>query len=179
MTILVYDFETTGLTLHPDADPAKQPRAIELGAAVLHSSSGRLLEEVEILIDPGVPISEEITKITGITNDMLRGKPRFEEVLPQLRRLFAGADCMIAHNLPFDRAILQGELTRRGITDFIWPHKGVCTVGLYKEEWGRNPRLIELYKHVTGKEYNQTHRGLDDVRALVEIVQKEQLWLMI
>lgn len=177
--ILVFDWETTGLRLHPEADPLKQPRAIEFGGAMLHASSARLIEEFSFLIDPGESISEEITKITGLTNADLAGQPSFEDMLPKLRNIFARADLCIAHNLPFDKGILVGELARLGLTlgeRFIWPRKELCTVGVYREQWGRNPRLIEVYKHVTGKEYAQTHRGLDDVRALVEIVQTDRLW---
>jgi DNA polymerase-3 subunit alpha (Gram-positive type) len=174
--ILVFDWETTGLTLHPDADLEKQPHAIEFGGMYLSPSSGRVIEEFSFLIHPGMLVSEEITKITGITNDMLDSEPRFKDRFPKVRSIFAGATCMIAHNLPFDKAILQGELARLGVAEFPWPAKELCTVGLYKEAWGRNPRLIELYENVMGKKYEQTHRGLDDVKALVEIVQRERLW---
>ena len=177
--ILVFDWETTGLTLHPDADPLKQPQAIEFGGMYLSPSSGRIIQEFSFLIKPDEPVSEEITKITGITNVMLQYEPSFKHRLPEVRNIFAGATCMIAHNLPFDRAILRGELVRLGLNpdkDFMWPAKALCTVGLYREAWGRNPRLIELYENTTGKKYEQTHRGLDDVRALVELVQHDRLW---
>ena len=175
--IIVIDWETSGLTLHPDAPVHKQPRAIEFGGALL-DRNGVVVEEASILINPGEPISAEITKITGITDADLVGAPSFAEVLPQLRRLFAEADTVMAHNLPFDKAILRGELARLDVHDFIWPKRELCTVGLYKDQWGRNPRLPELYEAVIGEPLAQTHRALDDVHALVEIIQKEELWLM-
>ena len=85
---------------------------------------------------------------------------------------------MVAHNLPFDKAIIRGELARCGIEDFPWPERELCTVGLHRDAWGRNPRLVELYESVMGKPLAQTHRALDDANALVEIIQKEELWLM-
>lgn len=173
--IIVYDTETTGLTLHPDVPVHKQPKCIEFGAALL-DRNGVVVEEASILINPGEPISAEITKITGITDADLVGAPSFAEVLPQLRRLFAEADTVMAHNLPFDKTILRGELARMDVYDFPWPKNELCTVGLYKDSWGRNPRLIELYEVVMGKKLAQTHRALDDVMALVEIIQKEKLW---
>jgi len=175
--IIVYDTETTGLTLHPDAPVTKQPKCIEFGGVLL-DRNGRVVEEASILINPGEQLSAEITKITGITDADLVDAPPFAEVLPQLRRLFAEADTVMAHNLPFDKAILRGELARLNVYDFIWPKRELCTVGLYKDQWGRNPRLIELYESVMGKPLAQTHRALDDVHALVEIIQKEELWLM-
>lgn len=173
---IVFDFETTGLTLHPEADLRKQPQAIEFGAVLISLDDGSITEEASILINPGVPLSEEITKITGLKDEDLADAPDFLTVLPQLRRMFAEAHCAVSHNLPFDRAILRGDLRRANVTDFPWPQREVCTVGLYKDDWGRNPRLLELYEAVIGKPLAQTHRALDDVKALHEIIMAERLW---
>lgn len=175
--ILVYDTETTGLTLHPDAPMRKQPKMIEFGGVLL-GRSGEIVEEYNVLVHPGEDVSPEITKITGITNDMLVGAPTFMQVLPQLRLLFEQATTVMAHNLPFDKAILRGELARNDVLDFPWPSRELCTVGLYKDQWGRNPKMLELYEAVLGKPLAQTHRALDDVKALVEIIQAEELWLI-
>jgi len=176
--IIVFDTETTGLTLHPRAPLEKQPRMIEFGAALL-DERGETVEEASMLCNPRIPITPEITKITGLTDADVRTAPTFGELLPQLRRLFGEARCVMAHNLPFDRAILRGELARLGVEDFPWPGQELCTVQLYADAWGRNPRLVELYAAVTGHPLAQTHRALDDVRALVEVVRKEQLWTLL
>lgn len=173
--IVVFDTETTGLTLHPDAPLVKQPRMIEFGAVVL-DRRGEVVEEASVLINPREPLTAEIVKITGITDADLADAPVFADALPQIRRIFEGAEMVMAHNLPFDRAILKGELARADVFDFPWPRREICTVGLYKEQWGRNPRLQELYAAIMGHPLAQTHRALDDVKALVEIIQKEAIW---
>lgn len=176
MKAIVYDTETTGLTLHPQAPVDRQPQMIEFGA-VLYDIDRRCVEEVvSILINPGVPLTEEITAITGLRDADLRDAPRFAEVLPQLRRVFGEAGGVIAHNLPFDKAILRGELMRVGCEDFPWPAAEMCTVQLFRDEWGRNPKLIELHQHILGEPLAQTHRALDDVRALVRILERADLW---
>ena len=174
--ILVYDTETTGLTLHPNAEVRKQPRMIEFGAALLSSTTGEVVDTWNVLINPGEPLPAIITKITGITDEDLKGAAPFAAALPAMRMMFERTTCVMAHNLPFDRAILRGELARLDVFDFPWPKTEVCTVGLYKDAWGRNPKLTELYESVMGKPLAQTHRALDDVMALVEIIQKEKLW---
>jgi len=174
--ILVYDTETTGLTLHPQAEVRKQPRMIEFGAALLDPKTGEVVDTWNVLINPGAPLEPVITKITGITDADLQGASPFAAVLPAMRMMFERATCVVAHNLPFDRAILRGELARLDVFDFPWPKREICTVGLYKDDWGRNPKLTELYESVMGKPLAQTHRALDDVLALVEIFQKELLW---
>lgn len=173
--IIVFDTETTGLTLHPRAPVTRQPRMIEFGAVLL-DARGEVVEEASVLCNPQEPITEEITKITGLTDADVRDAPTFEQLLPQLTRLFGAAQAVVAHNLPFDRTIIHGELARAQVTHFPWPRAEFCTVQLYAEAWGRNPRLVELYAHVMDEPLAQTHRALDDVLALVKIIQKERLW---
>lgn len=167
--IVVFDTETTGLTLHPDAPLEKQPKIIEIGAALL-DQDGTVVDTFSQLLHPGEDITPEITKITGITNDALKGKPRFTDVLPQLREVFARGFAVFAHNLPFDKSLLMYELKRAGCTDFPWPATEYCTVGMNRGIWGRNPKLVDLYESTMGKPLPQTHRALDDVSALVEII---------
>lgn len=174
--MLCFDTETTGLTLHPNADLTKQPRMIEFGGALVDMKTGEIVEELVTLIDPEMEIEAVITKITGLTNEDLKGSQKFIEVLPQLRHMFEQAAVVVAHNLPFDRAIMKCELMRANVLDFPWPSRELCTVGAYKEFFGRNPKLTELYEFVIGKPLEQTHRALDDVHAMIEIVQKERLW---
>jgi DNA polymerase III epsilon subunit-like protein len=173
--IIVYDTETTGLTLHPDAPLNKQPRMIEFGAALL-DERGEVVETESIIIDPLEPLTPEITRITGLRDEDCAGQPPFIEALPRIRRIFSRAHTVIAHNLPFDKAILWGELARTDFRDFPWPGEELCTVGLYREAWGRNPKLTELYEAVKGEPLAQTHRALDDVMALVEVIREEELW---
>jgi DNA polymerase III epsilon subunit-like protein len=173
--IIVFDTETTGLTLHPDAPVIKQPKIIEFGAVLL-DMKGKVVEECNILLNPREKLDPVITKITGLTDADLEDAATFEEALPQIRRIFSEAHTVFAHNLPFDKALVRGELARINCLDFAWPRNEFCTVGLYKEQWGRNPKLLELYERVVGEPLAQTHRALDDVMALVKIIQLENLW---
>jgi DNA polymerase III epsilon subunit-like protein len=178
MNILVWDTETTGLTLHPSADLAAQPRIIEFACMTIDSARGAVVSEHSVLINPLQRITEEITKITGITNEMIADAPNFVQALPLIAAQFTRAreGAMLAHNLEFDETMLRNELRRALITGFDWPKHGICTVQLYTEEWGRNPKLTELYERKMGHKLAQTHRALDDVRALTEIVIQERLW---
>jgi len=176
VNVIVYDTETTGLTIHPKAPLERQPRMIEFGAVLVDAETGEVVEEASMLIDPEMEIEEQITRITGITPSDLHGQPRFRDVLPELRRLFGEAQGVVAHNLPFDKTILHCELARAECTDFPWPQAELCTVQLFRDEWGRNPKLTELYQHILGEPLAQTHRALDDVRALVRIMKAASVW---
>ncbi len=155
------------------AELGKQPRVIELALMVLQD--GARVAEHTWLINPEQQISPEITKITGISNEMLVGKPTFKELIPELKIIFTAVDQMFAHNAPFDKACVDYELQRAKVKDFPWPKDIVCTVQEYVHELGRRLKLTELYERKMGRPLMQTHRALDDVAALAEIVLKEGL----
>lgn len=166
--IILLDFETTGLTLPSSADLELQPRIIEIGAIKV-SDRGSVVAELGELIDPKQEISAEITKITGIKPDQLKGKRTLEEVLPELADFFLGAHTLVAHNLAFDRDVLYFELLRYGWERrFPFPPNQVCTVDSTMHMKGRRLKLLELYEITQGKPLAQTHRAVDDVRALWE-----------
>lgn len=173
--LIVYDTETTGLVKHPDAPLAKQPRMIEFGAIALSLKDGKVMKKLNTFIHPGEPITAEITGITSITNDDVKDAPSFAKAWPSLILPFLKkGDILLAHNEPFDRAIIEYEL-KRAKREFNWPQT-FCTISLYRGRWGRDMKLTELYQSVIGKELNQKHRALSDVEAVVEIVQKDRLW---
>ncbi|GGM96466.1 DNA polymerase III subunit epsilon [Thermus composti] len=94
-----FDLETTGL------DPAKDA-IIALGA--VHLLGGKVLhhETFEALVDPGRPIPKAATEVHGLTWEMLKGKPRLEEILPAFRAFLADT-VPLAHNGAFDLAFLR------------------------------------------------------------------------
>jgi len=170
MKAIIFDTETTGLPLPKTAPLEKQPRIIELGALVVDKNGP--VASLNQLIDPGVEITAEITKITGITQEQLKGQISFKDFLPQLKEFFAGADFLIAHNAPFDKRMLELDLERCECTDFPWPEQTICTVQEFRSEFGKRPKLLELYEHVMGEPLMQTHRALDDVKALYAAIEK-------
>jgi DNA polymerase III subunit epsilon len=94
-----FDLETTGL------DP-KEDAIIALGAVHLLGSRVLRHEVFEALVDPGRPIPKTSTEVHGLTWEMLKGKPRLEEVLPAFRAFLEGS-VLVAHNGAFDMAFLR------------------------------------------------------------------------
>jgi DNA polymerase III epsilon subunit-like protein len=175
--ILVFDTETDGLPKHKQAPLDQQPRILEFGGVFLSPEDGEITEEFSILINPGVPIPAEATKINGITDEMVADALTFGAALPQIEAIFERAGIVFAHNLPFDKGMIHFELARLGATSFPWPEREICTVGHYYSTWGRRPKLTELFEYVTGRELKQDHRALSDVFALAEIIKLERLWM--
>lgn len=175
MRTLVYDTETTGLLKPEVSDLDQQPKIIEFAVAEIDEAYN-IVGEYSWLINPGEEITPTITKITGLTNDDLFDKPSFIEVLPEIEEAFMGIDRLMAHNLPFDMGMLTNELRRLGRQyAFPYPPNQVCTVQLANEMiYGRRAKLTELYELTMGKPLAQTHRALDDVRALVEVIRGQR-----
>lgn len=102
-TLVVLDFETTGLS------PEHGDRTIEIGAVLLEN--GTIADRFQRLMNPGFRISRFIEGYTGITNEMLKGEPRCEEVMADFSEFIAGHN-IVAHNASFDRRFLDAELKR-------------------------------------------------------------------
>jgi len=168
MITLVFDTETTGIPKHPNAQDEVQPRIIEFGGALVNSD-GEILKELNFLINPEQPLEDVITKITGLTDEDLADQPTFAERAPEILALFAEADALLAHNLPFDKTMMGLDIERAKVKEWIWPGVEICTVQEHADDWGRRPKLTELYEHYTGEKLAQTHRAIEDVRALITV----------
>lgn len=97
-TFVVFDLETTGL------DPKDGNSIIEIGA--VRVKNNQIIDRFDELIDPGMELSEEITKITSITNDMLVGKDTEENVMKRFIE-WAQDDILVAHNAKFDLSFVD------------------------------------------------------------------------
>lgn len=106
------DLETTGLI--PGLD-----RIVEIGA-VAFSRAGGVESEYEALVDPGIPIPAVAARVSGITDDMVRGRPTVAEVLPQFLA-FLGDAVPVAHNAAFDGGFLAADIARLGLAPAATP----------------------------------------------------------
>lgn len=102
------DLETTGLS--PECDSI-----IELAA--VRYRDGKPTDRYSQLINSGFSLDEFITKLTGITNDMVRDKPKIKEVLPSFIS-FLGSDIIVGHNVHFDINFLYDNCEYTGLPAF-------------------------------------------------------------
>lgn len=101
---VAFDFETTGLSVVYDSPT-------ELGAVKI--VDGVITETFHTMIDPLRPIPEEVTKKTGITDEMVKGQPRFEDILPDFYKFTSDA-ALVGHNIAFDFPFLIKHGNRCG-----------------------------------------------------------------
>lgn len=166
--MIVFDTETTGLIENRAAPLDQQPRIIEVGAVKLDNDFN-VIGELNFLVNPEIEISNIITKITGITNEVLSNRLPFINHVEVMQKFFLGEDTLIAHNMSFDASILRFALQRVGMEyKFPWPPYQLCTAELSADLFGKRLKLIELYEKIHNKKPTQNHRGLDDCYLVVE-----------
>lgn len=172
MTFLIFDTETTGLTSTRLLPLDKQPDVIEFFGAVIDLELDKPIREGEWLIKPRLPITGEITRITGIDDVMVADAPVFADVASSIKTLIEEATLVCAHNASFDKEIIDLEFERLGQT-VSWPLI-VCTVEQTIHLLGFRLSLTALHEHLFGERFPEAHRARNDVAALVRCVR--ELW---
>lgn len=165
MKRMFFDTETTDLITNSLLPLDQQPRIIELYAVIL-GHDFEPLAELETYLDPGIQISELITKITGIKPEQLRGQKRFGQVSMQLANMIEISDEVVAHNLSYDMAVVGFEFARIG-QSVIWPRKQACTVEATEWIKGYRLNLSALHEHCFGEPFTGAHRARADVEAMI------------
>jgi DNA polymerase III epsilon subunit family exonuclease len=155
---VAFDFETTGL--YPARD-----QIVEFGAVRFR---GRTEEATfDALVDPGIDISGEAGTVSGITPEMVQGKPSVEDTVPSFIDFLEGS-VLVAHNAEFDLGFLRAALQAAGQPDIKNPI--VDTQALAQRAF---PRLRSYGLQNLVTELNlptgTAHRALDDARMCMHL----------
>ncbi len=158
-TFSIIDTETTGM--HPS-----YARVIDIG--IIRVENGEVVERYETLVNPGEVVPRPITRLTGITDQMLVGAPVFADVALQVEKLLSGA-VFVAHNAAFDYGFIKHEFARAGIE---WSAESLCTVTLSRRLFpGERSHSLEAIIERYGIGADERHRALPDAEAVLEFMQ--------
>ena len=156
--IIAIDVETTGIS------PEKE-RIIEIGA--FRPETG---EVFRTLIQPGRPLPEKITELTGITDDMLADAPGEAEAIKAWLEFMGEDVILLGHNISFDHSFLVQAIRRCGYEEpqFL----GIDTLKLSRVLCPElpNKKLETMVEHfeLTNE---RAHRAFEDARVTVELYQ--------
>jgi DNA polymerase III epsilon subunit family exonuclease len=160
LDFVVLDVEAIGARALP-------ARIIEIGAYRLRS--GKIIDEFQTLINPGIPLPRFISALTGITDEMLVSAPRFANMVGAWLD-FSGDAVLVAHNSTFDMPLLNQEIAR------VFPgcrtrNAELCTVKLARRIMPNldSHNLDALAEHF-GFEIPERHRAAGDARATAQIM---------
>lgn len=160
----IIDIETTG-------NSYKYGQITEI--AIFQHNGNEITDSFSSLIKPDMDIPLFITRLTGISNELVKNAPHFYEIARKIVEMTAGR-IFVAHNVHFDYKFVKEEFKRLG---YDFNRKTLCTVQLSR-------KLMPGYKSYSlgkicaekGIEINGRHRAAGDALAttkLFELLLKE------
>ena len=154
----IFDIETTGLSVQSCS-------ITEIGAVIMRD--GEVVDRFNIFSDPGEHIPENITELTGITDDMVKGAPDNENAVRQFLD-FAGNRILVAHNANFDVSFIR-KVSQEFRIEFTNPYMDTVAMSRYVNPELKKHKLDMLAKYFELGEFNH-HRACDDAEILAKIL---------
>ncbi len=155
--LIVFDLETTGT--YPDKD-----KMIEIGAVRVKGLE--VVDRFDTFVNPHEPLTEFITNLTRITDDMLTDAPDEEDALKAFLEFCGDDPVLIAHNAKFDTGFINEALKRHNIK-FPYTYLDTLPMTRIMLPDTENHKLNTIADHF-GLTFNH-HRGDEDSRVLAEI----------
>jgi len=155
---IVVDLETTGF------DP-QYDEVIEIGA--IKVVGGVVVSEFSMLVKPKSIISDFISELTGITNDMVRNESSIHEVLPEFLH-FIGNDVVLGHNVNFDVNFIYDKCVMYSLP--VFANNFIDTLRLTRRifkdlQYYRLDKIADALSIKTAV----THRALSDCHVTLDI----------
>lgn len=158
---VVFDIETTGLRVEENA------KITEIGAVKIFN--GIITEKFSTLIDPEISIPQSITDLTGITDEMVKGKPKIEEVLPDFFK-FTRNCILVAHNIDFDFGFIRAFAQKQG---YFFENEILDTLALGRKKLpGLSNYKLQTLAGALKVPLLNHHRAVDDAEACAGIFLK-------
>lgn len=163
--LVVFDLETTGLDIVND-------RIIQLSFIKVYPDGKE--ERGDHLINPGRPIPEMITELTGIDDEKVKDAPSFKQISTTLAETFKGCDFAGFNSNRFDIPMLAEEFLRAGIDFDFSKCRLIDAQAIFHKMERRN--LAAAYKFYCGRKMEEdfeAHRADQDTEATYRVLMGE------
>ena len=163
--LVIFDLETTGLDLVRD-------RIIQISYIKLMTDGSE--QRQNMLVNPGKDIPQEVTELTGISNDDVKDAPQFKELAQQLSEAFEGCDFAGYNSNHFDIPLLAEEFLRAGIDFDFSKCRLIDAQTIFHKMERRN--LAAAYKFYCGRKMEDdftAHRADEDTEATYRVLMGE------
>lgn len=163
-SFVVFDLETTGLNSSPSS--GNMDKIIEIGAYKIEN--GEISQCFSTFVNPQRKLSDEIIRITGISESMLENAPVYEDVMPDFFK-FCNGCILVGHNiLGFDFKFVDYYLSRLG---YNLERKVIDTIPLSQELLFLPNYKLNTIADKFDISFNH-HRAIDDALATAKIFIK-------
>ena len=154
------DLETTGLE-------AKRDKIIEIGA--IHVVNGREIAAFHSMVNPHRRLKEQITELTGITDDMVENAPDIGDIIEEFAE-FCGQAPLLGHRIMFDYSFLKRAAVNHGIP---FEKNGIDTLKLCRHFLPEDqPKNLSAACEFFGIRRKKAHRALEDARDAHYLYQR-------
>jgi len=160
--LIVFDIESTGLN-------TRQDRIIEL-AAVRVEPDGTETSKCWLL-NPGVKIPEETTKIHGITDEIVKDCPTFRDAAYEIEEFFRGCDLSGFNADRFDIPCLEEEFARAGLSFEGGSRRHVDVQRIYHKKEPRD--LTAAVRFYCGRDHAGAHGAEADAQATLDVLKAQ------
>lgn len=153
--VVILDTETTGLMEGPMANPNAE--VVELA---IISSKGRVLYNNRF--KPRYSIPQRTTEIHGITNQAVKGAPKFSQEYPRILQILLGK-IVVTYNARFDQKVIENTCKFHKVAspdDVMWE----CAMRVYKAYQEPQPLFSKLP--------NAKHSAVEDCKATLKLIKK-------
>ena len=181
MKVLIFDTETTGIIPKKVTKLEDIPHILQLSYLFYNVNTSELISKnVYIKINDSIIMPEEAQKINKITREQLNNGINITDALSEFSRFYKECDVIVAHNIDFDKQMVNYECVRNNISPIIHPFdpkkefyctmkKGVNICKIEKEsktdtkrKYYKWPKLLELHKHLFQYEPKNLHDAFND-----------------
>ncbi len=160
--IVFMDLETTGIKVATD-------RIVELCLLRINPDGSRKIKTLRI--NPGIPIPPESTEIHGITDEDVKGCPKFTQLAHELSEFMDNCDIAGYNSNHFDIPLIVEEFLRAGVDFEIKGRRFVDIQNIFHKMEPRN--LSAAYKFYCSKELENAHSAEADTVATYEILKAQ------
>jgi len=157
------DYEYTIVDLEVNNSKPKVGQAIEIGAVKL--KNGKIIDEFSSLIFAD-DVPKYVTKVTGISQKMLKNEKSQKEILEKFR-LFIADSVFVAHAADFDFTFLAHQFEKENLGELLNRH--MCTISLAQKTIQAQRYGLKYLKEELELPYEVEHRALGDARTTARV----------
>jgi DNA polymerase-3 subunit epsilon len=174
--LLGYDTETTGLPVWKEpSDSESQPHLVQLAAVLVDPVTKNVIQSMDVIIKPdGWIIPDDVAAIHGITTEKALAVGIPEKLALEMFLAMRGDYERVAFNKTFDQRIIR-IAAKRYLDEAVQDKWAVkedhhCAMRMAREDiGGKQPKLIDAYRHYTGKELVDAHSAMADTKACMDV----------